>query len=102
MWRETTMKYMPILQESFESDSFIFLFIGIFIAVITGLRWKKPTKAAIAVAISVVVYAFCEFMSNLHTNYMVELLLLFVGTVSIGCCIEYMILILIRTLKKSS
>ena len=32
------MKYLPILQELFESDTVIFLIIGMAIALIVGLR----------------------------------------------------------------
>lgn len=33
------MKYLPILQELFESDTIVFLIIGIVIALIIGLRF---------------------------------------------------------------
>jgi hypothetical protein len=37
------MKYIPILQELFESDTVIFLIVGIVIAVIMGL-FKKSKR----------------------------------------------------------
>lgn len=90
------MKYLPILQELFESDTLIFLLIGIIIAVIVGLRLKNHKKCIMAVLISVVIYGICESVSNIHTNFMLELILLFIGTVAIGCCVGFIICLLIN------
>lgn len=89
------MKYLPILQELFESDTIIFMIIGIVIAVIIGLQLKQQKKYILAIIISIVTYAICELVSNIHTNFMLELILLFIGTVSIGCCIGFIISILL-------
>lgn len=93
------MTYLPILQELLESDTFIFMIIGIIIAVLTALRMKNHKKYIRAIVISVVIYAICEFVSNIRTNFMLELMLLFVGTVSLGCLIGFIICLLIRLLK---
>lgn len=85
------MKYLPIFQELFESDTLILIVIGIVIAVIVGLRLKTQRKCIMAVVASVVTYVICEAASNMHTNFMVELILLFIGTVAIGCCIGFII-----------
>lgn len=85
------MKYLPIFQELFESDTFIFMMIGIGIAVIAGLRLKNKKKCITASIASVVVYVICELVSNIHTTFMLELILLFIGTVAIGCFIGFII-----------
>jgi hypothetical protein len=94
------MKYMPILQELFESDTVIILIVGIVIAVIMGLFLKKQKKLLFALITATVVYAICELISNIHTNFMMEIVLLFVGTVALGCCIGFLVSLLIRMLRR--
>jgi hypothetical protein len=94
------MKYLPILGELFESDSVIFLIIGIVIAVVMGLILKKRLNLRTALITSVVTYAVCELLSNIHTNFMVEIILVFVGTAALGCFIEFLARLLIRKCKK--
>jgi ABC-type transport system involved in cytochrome c biogenesis permease component len=94
------MNYLPILQELFESDTVIFLIVGIVIAVIMGVFLKKQRKLMFALITSVVVYAICELISNIHTNFMIEIILLFVGTVALGCCIGFLVSLLIRRLRR--
>ncbi len=85
------MKYLPILQELFESDTIIFLIIGLIVSILTGI-WIKSRKKLIASAgIAMFIYAACEILSNMRGNYMSELLLLFVGTVAIGCFIGFLV-----------
>lgn len=93
------MKYLPIFQELFESDTVIFMIIGIAVAVIIGLRLKHQKKYIMAIIISIVTYAICELVSNIHTNFMLEIILLFLGTVSMGCCIGFIGCLLVRLLK---
>jgi hypothetical protein len=98
--RTVAMKYIPILQELFESDTVIFLIVGIVIAVIMGLFLKKQKNLKVALITSVVVYAICELLSNKHTNFMLEIILVFVGTVALGCCIGFLVSILIGMLRR--
>jgi uncharacterized membrane protein YraQ (UPF0718 family) len=98
--RTTAMKYMPILQELFESDTVIFLIVGIVIAAIMELFIKKQKYLKVALITSVVVYAICELISNIHTNFMLEIILVFVGTVALGCCIGFLVSILIGMLRR--
>ena len=81
------MKYLPILQELFESDTILFLIIGIVIAVIAGLWLKNRKRCIIGAALSLVLYVICELASNIHTNFLLEIVLVFAGTAAIGCCI---------------
>ena len=81
------MKYLPILQELFESDTILFLIIGIVIAVIAGLWLKNRKKCVIGAVLSFALYLICELISNIHTNFLLEIVLLFVGTAAIGGCI---------------
>jgi FtsH-binding integral membrane protein len=98
--RTVAMKYIPILQELFESDTVIFVIVGIVIAVIMGLFLKKQKNLKIALITSVVVYAICELLSNIHTNFMLEIILVFVGTVALGCCIVFLVSLLIGMLRR--
>ena len=94
------MKFLPILQELFESDTIFLLIIVIAIALIIGLRLKDYKKCRIGISISIVIYCICELLSNFHTNFMFEIILLFVGTVAIGCCIGLIVCPLIKLLRK--
>jgi ABC-type transport system involved in cytochrome c biogenesis permease component len=98
--RTADMKYIPILQELFESDTVIFLIVGIVIAVIMVLFLKKQKNLKVALITSVVVYAICELLSNKHTNFMLEIILVFVGTVALGCCIGFLVSFLIGMLRR--
>lgn len=95
------MKYLPILQELFESDTFVFMMAGIVIAVIIGLRLKTQKKCIIAASISAATYAICETASNIHTNFMLEIILLAIGTAAIGCCIGFIICLVIGLSAKN-
>lgn len=90
------MKYLPILQELFESDTIVFLVIGMLIAIAIELRLKNPKKYIFGIVISAATYLICESVSNIHTNFMLEIILLFVGTVAIGCCTGMIICFLIQ------
>lgn len=90
------MRYLPILQELFESDSIIFMIIGVVIAVFVGLRLKNPKKNIKAIIISVNTYVICELASNIRTDFLIELILLFIGTVAIGCCLGFIICMIIN------
>ena len=84
------MQYLPILQELFESDTIIFLVIGIVIAGIAGLWLKNRKKCVIGAALSLALYVICELASNIHTNFLLEMVLLFAGTAAIGGCIGFL------------
>jgi ABC-type transport system involved in cytochrome c biogenesis permease component len=98
--RTADMKYIPIFQELFESDTVIFLIVGIVIAAIIRLFLKKQKNVKFALITSVVVYVICELLSNMHTNFMLEIILVFVGTVALGCCIVFLVSLLIGMLRR--
>lgn len=85
------MKYLPIFQELFESDSIAFMLIGLILAVFIGIKMSNIRQTIISLILSFALYAVCEFVSNIHTNYMIELILLFVGTIAIGGIIGFLI-----------
>jgi hypothetical protein len=94
------MKYLSIFQELFNSDTVIFLIVGIVIAVIIGLALKKQKNLMFALIASVVIYAICELIENIHTNFMIEIILVFVGTVALGCFIGFLISLLIQKVNE--
>ena len=93
------MMFLPILGELFSSDSIIFMVIGLIAAIVISLKMKDKRKILIGLILSVIVYACCEILSNFHTNYMMELLLLFIGTAAIGSFIEFFISAIVGKVK---
>ena len=85
------MKYLPILEELFSSDSIIFGIIGLVMACIISVKMKGTRNNMVGVIGSIFVYAVCEAVSNVRTNFMVELLLLFIGTTAIGSFMGFLI-----------
>lgn len=85
------MKYLPIFQELFESDSIVFMLIGLILAVFIGVKMNNTKQTIISLVSSFVLYAVCELVSNIHTNYMIELILIFVGTIAIGGIMGFLI-----------
>ena len=78
------MRYLPILEELCSSDSVLFMVAGVIVALDT----KSNLLGLIG---SFVVYAICEVLSNFYTNYMLEIALLFVGTLALGAFIGFLI-----------
>lgn len=94
------MKYFPIFDELFSSDSVIFLLIGLALALVIGLTARSEKVRRVGIAASLAVYVACELLSNLRAVYMTKLAFLLIGTTAIGCCIGFLIAHLVRTLKK--
>lgn len=90
------MKYLPIFQELFESDSILFLLIGLALAVFIGIKMKDSKKIFISLVSSFALYAVCELASNIHTNFLIEIILLFAGTIALGGVIGFLAGIIIR------
>lgn len=84
------MKYLPILQELFESDTVIFLLAGLAVSLAIGGCCRKRIKAVVSAGISLLVYALCELGVYHAVNYLSEIILLFVGTLAIGCVIGFL------------
>lgn len=85
------MKYLPILQELFESDTLAILLFGLVASLVAAVLIRKRKKLRIAFLCSALIYVLCEVLSSFHTNYLLELVLLFVGTAAIGCGIGFLI-----------
>lgn len=85
------MKFLPILDELFSSDSIIFMIIGLIIAVIISLKIKDIRKCFAGMAAGFIVYVVCEVISNIRTNNALEMALLFGGTVAIGLFVGFLI-----------
>ena len=93
------MKYLPVLEELFESDSIIFLLIGLVIAFVIGLGLKSVKKIAIGMLASIIVYALCELVSNIIATFLVAFIALFIGTVAIGCFIGFLIALIVLKIR---
>lgn len=94
------MKYLPIFQELFQSDSIIFMLIGLVITVFIGIKLNEIKKIIVCLVSSVALYAVCELISSIHTNYLFELILLFVGTIAIGGIIGFSISAIVLKIRK--
>lgn len=94
------MKYLPIFQELFESDSIIFMLIGLVLAAFIGIKMDDIKKIIISLVSSFALYAVCELASNIHTNFMIELILLFAGTIAIGGILGFLISIIVVRVRK--
>ena len=92
------MKYFPIMEELFESDTIIFLLIGLVIAFLIGIfAVKRPGIGAI---VSAAIYAICELLSNLVHNYFFEFIFLFIGTFALGSAAGYVIVWIISKVRR--
>lgn len=94
------MRYFPILDELFSSDSVIFMFIGLVISIVIGIKMKNIRKSAIGMAVCLVIYGVCEVASQIRMNYLVEIIALFVGTIAIGGFIGFLIGIIVTKVRK--
>lgn len=95
------MKYLPILDELFNSDAFIFLAIGLIVTIIIDLRMNNKKKIALWAIVALVSYMICEWLlSNIHMSYMGAFVLLFIGTAMlgsfVGCLSSLMIILLTK------
>lgn len=94
------MKYFPIFQELFESNSIIFMLIGFILAVFIGIKRNDSQKTIRSLVLSFSLYAVCELISNTHTNFFFELILLFVGTAALGGIIGFLISTIVVKVRK--
>ena len=76
------MRYLPILEELCSSDSILFMVAGIIVALVICVKFCDTKRNLIGLIGSFVVYAICEVLTNFYTNYMLEIALLFVGTLA--------------------
>ncbi len=94
------MNYLPIFQELFESDSVIFMLIGVIAALLISIKMNNIRRTMIGLISCFVLYAVCELVSNVHTNFMIELILLFVGTIAIGGMTGFFISAIVTKVRK--
>lgn len=94
------MKYLPILEELFSSDSIIFMAVGLIIAVIIGIKLNNTKKNLIGLCVCFAVYAFAEILSNVRSSYLLEIILLFTGTLAIGGMLGFLIGLIVSKLRK--
>ena len=85
------MRYLPILEELYSSDSVLFMAAGVIVALVISVKFCDTKRNLIVLIGSFVVYAICEVLSNFYTNYMLEIALLFAGTLALGAFIGFLI-----------
>lgn len=94
------MKYLPIMGELFSSDSFIFMLIGLVVAAIIGIVMKSTKKNIVGLGSCFAIYVISEIISNIRSGYLLELILLFVGTLAIGGIIGFLIGLIVSKIRK--
>ncbi len=94
------MKYLPIFQELFESDSIVFMLIGLILAVFIGIKMNDTRQIIISVISRFALYVGCELISNIHKNFMFEIILLFVGTIALGGMIGFSVSTIVMKVRK--
>lgn len=94
------MRYLPIMDELFSSDSIAFLLIGLVIALVIGIKLKEVKKTTLGIVVSLIVYILSEVISNFCTAYLLEFVALFIGTVAIGCFLGFLVAVIISKLRK--
>ena len=94
------MKYLSILEELFSSDSFFFALIGFVAATVIGILMKSAMKNIIGFCAGLIVYVIAEIMSNIiKGSYLLDILLLFVGTIAIGGVMGFLVEFVISKIR---
>lgn len=94
------MKYLPILDELFSSNSIFVLFLSLAITLILSMKLKDARKYLIGTVASFVVYAVCEALSNIRINNLMEIAVLFTGTIAMGSFAGFLIGLVISKIRK--
>ena len=94
------MRYLPIMGELLSSDSFIFMLIGLVASTIIGIVMKSTKKNIIGLVICFAIYVISEIISNIRSSYLLEIILLFVGTLAIGGIIGFLIGLIVSKIRK--
>ena len=95
------MRYLPILGELFASDTIIFLVIGFVIFAFAGIRMRSLKRNLKGVGVCFAIYAVCEVLSNIRTNNLLELILLFAGTIALGGIPGFFVGIVVSGIRKT-
>ena len=94
------MKYLPILDELFSSNSIFILLLSLAITLILSMKLKDARKYLIGIVASFVVYAVCEALSNIRINNLIEITVLFAGTIAMGSFAGFLIGLVISKIRK--
>lgn len=94
------MRYLPILEELFSSDSLILALIGLVLAIIAGIMMKTTKKNIIGLCACLTVYIIAEIISNIiRGSFLLDILMVFIGTIAIGGIIGFLIGFIVTKIK---
>ena len=94
------MRYLPILDELFDSDMYFLLIGGFLIALGIGLFIKDTRKELYCLIGSLVVYVGCEVgCAFIVKSYGPAFLLLFLGTFALGAFLGFLIGLIITKIR---
>ena len=85
------MKYLPIIEELFQSDSLYIFLIGAVAALFTGLIKLSRKSRIILLCITAVIYVVCEAGMNISTKNSIGFPLFFIGTISLGAFAGFLV-----------
>jgi len=94
------LHYLNIIDELASSDTYLFLIAGCIIALISLTKKSASYKHSFLMAFCI--YVICEVALNisiLSSNYMVQIILLQLGTVALGAALGYLGILLVKKKK---
>lgn len=94
------MRYLPIMGELLSSDSIIIMLIGLVVATMIGIKLKSTKKNIVGLGISFAIYVISEIISIIRSIYLLEIILLFVGTLAIGGIVGFLIGLIVSKIRK--
>jgi hypothetical protein len=94
------MRYLPILDELFDSDIYFLLIGGFLIALGVSIFIKETKKQLWCMLGSLIVYAGCEIgCAFIVKSYGPAFLLLFIGTFALGAFLGFLIGFIISKIR---
>ena len=94
------MRYLPILDELFSSDTVTILAIGLIIGLVFSLMLKETKKKIYGLIGSLVIYLVCELVCDLSSSYAVGMGFLFLGTYALGTSLGFLLGIIVSKIRK--
>lgn len=94
------MRYLPILQELFESDTVWFFLVGAAICTAFLLRHLSLGICGRGLGVSAAVYALCELIADAPGSYAAEFVALIVGTAALGASAAGLALFILCLIRK--
>ena len=95
-------RYVRVRRTSKEkvSTEIMLTLIGLVVAAIIGIVIKNTKKNIVGLGMCFAIYVISEIISNIRSSYLVEIILLFVGTLALGGIIGFLIGLIVSKIRK--